>query len=706
VPVVSYTVSDGAGGTDTSTLTLSVTPANDAPVAITDAGSTDENTMLTVSTGGGVLVNDSDIDGNTLTVSAVNGVLADVGRPVAGTGGGTFTMAAEGSYDFDPGTAFDDLAPGAWRTSSIAYTISDGNGGTATATLTVTVIGRNDPVAAADDGATTDEVTSVVTGSLAGLLVNDLDVDGDPLAVSAVGGSPSGVGSLVAGSSGGTFAIAADGSYVFTPGGDFDDLAPGQSRTTSVVYTVRDAAGAEATATLTITVMGTNDAPELGPIVAPPALDGAAVNFDVSGFASDPDDGSLTFAAAGLPPGLAMDAATGRITGVLPHDASLASPYSVTVTVTDGQGGSATRTFSWPVGNPAPVAGDDTAGTREDVPVRIQVLANDYDPDGDTLTVAAATAERGTVTIHTDGTLGYVPAPAFSGVDLITYTISDGNGGTATATIRVSVEARTLVLLDEVFGFDGDTPATDIEFSGGTEADGAVLDAVREAGDLSSIAGTLDADGAVLAAANGVRSLGGIGSFGELDPDVVADMLSSLRHAELDQLSIGGRSGDPREAEGHGGFSLKAAFDGQRQGGSIQGALVVESLVRDRTLMLQLSSTASLGGKSIVEYRVTRTDGSPVPPWLGRAGPDLLIGERPADLETIELRIEGICSDGSRVVQDVHIDVTTGEIKPLKPLQHGEAAPLLFRDQLYADRELSPDEIERLAEAIMAFRAA
>jgi len=95
-----------------------------------------------------------------------------------------------------------------------------------------------------------------------------------------------------------------------------------------------------------------------------------------------------------------------------------------------------------------------------------------------------------------------------------------------------------------------------------------------------------------------------------------------------------------------------------------------------------------------------------VPPWLGRAGPDLLIGERPADLETIELRIEGICSDGSRVVQDVHIDVTTGEIKPLKPLQHGEAAPLLFRDQLYADRELSPDEIERLAEAIMAFRAA
>nr|WP_207233601.1 cadherin-like domain-containing protein [Salinicola tamaricis] len=91
----------------------------------------------------GVLANDSDVDGDTLSVSAVNGVAGSVGQAIAGSNGGTFTLNADGSYSFDPGTAFDRLGAGQTDTTQIGYTVSDGQGGTATSTLTVTVTGTN-----------------------------------------------------------------------------------------------------------------------------------------------------------------------------------------------------------------------------------------------------------------------------------------------------------------------------------------------------------------------------------------------------------------------------------------------------------------------------------------------------------------------------------------------------------------------------------
>ena len=65
----------------------------------------------------------------------------NVGAAVAGSNGGSFTIAADGSYSFDPGAAFDDLAVGATRTTSVTYTNLDNNGGSASTTLTITVTG-------------------------------------------------------------------------------------------------------------------------------------------------------------------------------------------------------------------------------------------------------------------------------------------------------------------------------------------------------------------------------------------------------------------------------------------------------------------------------------------------------------------------------------------------------------------------------------
>ncbi|WP_298846712.1 retention module-containing protein, partial [uncultured Salinicola sp.] len=250
-----------ADGSASQTITIDIIGTNDAPVARADTGSTGENATLTVGAAQGVLTNDSDVDGGTLSVSAVNGVAGSVGQSIAGSNGGIFTLNADGSYSFNPGSAFDRLAAGQQDTTQVSYTVSDGQGGTATSTLTVTVTGTNDaPVARADTGSTGENAILNVSAAR-GVLANDSDVDGGTLSVRAVNGTDANVGQAITGSNGGTFTLNADGSYSFNPGTAFDRLAAGQTDKTQISYTVSDGQGGTSTSTLTVTVTGTNDAP-------------------------------------------------------------------------------------------------------------------------------------------------------------------------------------------------------------------------------------------------------------------------------------------------------------------------------------------------------------------------------------------------------------------------------------------------------------
>src|SRR5207253_666801 len=239
--VANYTVTDNHGGSSSSTLTITLTGTNDAPVAVADTNAGDPVTEAGVNpantpfpgdatAAGNVLTNDTDVDtGDTKTVSAVNGSAANVGTAVVGTYG-SVTIASDGSYSYTLDNADPDtnaLAQGATATDQFSYTVVDSNGATSSTTLTITLTGTNDaPVAVADTNAG-DPVTEAGVNpantpfpgdatAAGNVLTNDTDVDtGDTKTVSAVNGSAANVGTAVVGTYG-SVTIASDGSYSYT----------------------------------------------------------------------------------------------------------------------------------------------------------------------------------------------------------------------------------------------------------------------------------------------------------------------------------------------------------------------------------------------------------------------------------------------------------------------------------------------------------
>lgn len=133
----------------------------------------------------------------------------------------------------------------------------------------------------------------------------------------------------------------------------------------------------------------------------------------------------------------------GTLTGTLPDVVYTATNYpygadALTFTAFDGERYGNTGTVSITVIDP-PTALPDTVTTPEDTPVVISVLTNDFDPNGDTLSVSAVTAAaRGTVS-NQGVTVTYTPSNNYAGVDTFGYTASDGHSGTATALVSVTV---------------------------------------------------------------------------------------------------------------------------------------------------------------------------------------------------------------------------------------------------------------------------
>ena len=214
-----YTVSDGNGGNDTATVTVTVTNVQDAPDAVNDAATINEDSGANSID---VRANDSDVDGDTLTVTAVT---QGTHGSVAITGGGT-------GVSYTPAANF-------FGTDTFTYTISDGNGGTDTATVTVTVTNVEDAPDAVDDAPTINEDSGA---NIISVLVNDTDADNDALTVSAV--TQGTHGSVTNNST----------SVSYTPNANFFG-------TDTFTYTISDGHGGFDTANVNVTVNNVNDAP-------------------------------------------------------------------------------------------------------------------------------------------------------------------------------------------------------------------------------------------------------------------------------------------------------------------------------------------------------------------------------------------------------------------------------------------------------------
>lgn len=140
--VFTISLNDNRGGVTTQDIIVTITGANNSPVAVPDNFTTVKNVILTVPKENGLLSNDTDPDlTDVLSVSEVRGNPTLVGVTTTGTAGGKFTIAGDGSFTFDPGDDFKNLAPNKNIFTTILYTVSDQKGGISTSTLSVNVTG-------------------------------------------------------------------------------------------------------------------------------------------------------------------------------------------------------------------------------------------------------------------------------------------------------------------------------------------------------------------------------------------------------------------------------------------------------------------------------------------------------------------------------------------------------------------------------------
>ena len=389
-----YTVEDDFTLRDTAV--VSITVSNRSPIAVNDSATTDRDVPVTIA----VLANDSDPDGQPLSVTIV---------------GGGAVINPNQTITYTPPAGFVG-------TTSFPYTISDGQGGIASATVTVTVRQPNRAPVANPDSFQTPQNTPL-DFTCAQLLANDTDPDNDPRTVTSVGPPSSGTISCTS------------CNCRYTPVNGFVGNV-------TFPYTVSDGRGATASATNTITVFNRPPVAVNDTASTPQNL---PVTIYVLANDSDPDGNPLTVQSVTQPANGSVAIQPGG--GAVIYTPGSTGSASFSYTVSDGKGGAATASVSvtiLPPNMPPDARGDQRAvpqGLSTQIP-HGGLLGNDFDADGHTLTIASFNTAGllGTLSCPAGGTsCTYTPPPGYTGVTSYTYTASDGHGSTDTATVKLKV---------------------------------------------------------------------------------------------------------------------------------------------------------------------------------------------------------------------------------------------------------------------------
>ncbi|HHF9109897.1 TPA: Ig-like domain-containing protein [Escherichia coli] len=413
-----YTVTSG-GVTETATVTIQMN--NAAPVTQGENVSTPEDTTLTSSAAQNLLLNDSDPDGDTLSILnySVSGVgtVFTAGQTADLTGYGKLTINADGSYTFVPVADWNGTVP------TVTYRVVDGRtNGATTAQLKITVTPVKD---AFDDSLTTHAGTPVTIDVFA----NDKFSNGDK----AITGKTNGAY--------GTVSIS-NGQVIYTP-------TSGYVGTDTFTYTVTSGGKTE-TATVTLTLV--NDAPQVGLAkTGSTAEDTTLTNGEnlLTG-ASDLNGDALTVKSftVGNTTWAAGQTATLAGYGALTLNADGSYTFvpvadwngnvpQVTYTITDGRtNGDVTSRLDISVTPVQDAFNDSQTGHGRD-PLVIDVFNNDSFANSDKAITATTNGAHGTVTVS-NGKVVYTLNDGYVGTDSFTYTVTSG-GKTETANVTVTL---------------------------------------------------------------------------------------------------------------------------------------------------------------------------------------------------------------------------------------------------------------------------
>jgi hypothetical protein len=308
---------------------------------------------------------------------------------------------------------------------------------------------------------------------------------------------------------------------------------------------------------------------------------------------------------------------------------------------------------------------------------------------------------NGTVAL-VSGQLIFTPAANYNGPASFTYTITDGTTsevGTVSGVVTPENDPVPLTEADE----PSPVPTPDRPVSDVMTVDGMVLDIIDSLQELGGIANLIGDKGVIVSTVNALSFLGSVEGLVASNEAIGAERISQAQIWEMrqiaDRLGFGHLLG-ASDTEGTKGFSLYLNMFDKRSGGGLADQLVVNTLIRDRMLIVQLSSALADTNRSVQEYRVLQGNGEPLPTWLKRASHDMLIGEHPADTQVITLRIKILYDDGTVETRSVEIRTDTGEIQPVAIQDARVVVP--FSSQFASIQPQSEAEIYELAQIVRA----
>lgn len=471
---VPVTVSDGTDDSGVFNLSVTVTGVNDAPVAANDAYEIDADDTLTV-TAPGVSVNDTDVEGDTLTVLLVNDVTD-----------GVLVLNGDGSFTYTPEAGFDG-------TDSFTYKANDGllDSNEATVTITVNLV-PSTAISVVDT-----DVDDTYQYDLGGGLLGNINLAPGNTNPRGATASADGASVWVVDRNKTVYLYDADGAVqgswtageVRTPEGIATDgtdiwIVDGRGKNVRRYNGAANLTSGSPTADHSFALDGGNSKPKgittdgSSIWVVNNNTTDAVFKYDMSGTLV----GSWALDSANVKPtGIAIDAAGGsQDIWIIDNGTDQIFRYDGAADVTSGNetadavfdlaGGNINPqgiaiadadSSPGPVPNAAPVANDDSAITSQNTLVNVDVLANDTDLENDPLMIdilatadgTAVVNDNGTPNDYTDDTVDFTPDIGFQGGAWFTYLVNDGllDSNEATVTIQVTEPNDIPVAADDPY---------------------------------------------------------------------------------------------------------------------------------------------------------------------------------------------------------------------------------------------------------------